>query len=160
YLVGKVRFFFTPLFLVISAVFILGAVYVAFANWEDAVQNVSRLFQYSAIPVILLVVFIVITAHEFAHGLTCKHFGGEVHELGFLLIYLQPALYCNVSDAWLLPEKSKRLWIQFAGPFFELVLWSLATLVWRVTDVETSINYMSIVVMTTSGIKTIFNFNP
>src|SRR5207253_2096815 len=160
YLVGKVRFFFTPLFLVLSAAIILGAVYVAFANWEDAVQNVSRLFQYSAIPLILLVVFLVITAHEFAHGLTCKHFGGEVHELGFFLIYFQPALYCNVSDAWLFPEKSKRLWVGFAGPYFELFLWALATLAWRLTDMETWINYVALIVMTASGVKTLFNFNP
>ena len=160
YLVGKVRFFFTPLFLIISAVTILSAIYVAFANWEDAVQNVSRLFQYSAIPVILLVVFLVITMHEFAHGLTCKHFGGEVHELGFFLIYLQPALYCNVSDAWLFPEKSKRLWVGFAGPYFELFLWALATLAWRLTDAETGINYLALIVMTTSGVKTLLNFNP
>src|SRR2546427_7830956 len=35
YLVGKVRFFYTPLVLVISAAIILGAAYVVFANWED-----------------------------------------------------------------------------------------------------------------------------
>src|SRR2546429_6141108 len=160
YLVGKVQFFFTPLFLAISGAIILSAVYIAFANWEDAAQNLSRLFQYSAIPVILLVVFLVITAHEFAHGLTCKHFGGEVHELGFFLIYLQPALYCNVSDAWLFPEKSKRLWVGFAGPYFELFLWALATLVWRLTDAQTWINYLALIVMASSGVKTLLNFNP
>jgi multidrug resistance efflux pump len=160
YLNGKVRFFFTPLFLVISAAIILGAVYVAFANWEDAAQNLSRVLRYSAIPVILPVVFLVVTAHEFAHGLTCKHFGGEVHELGFFLIYFQPALYCNVSDAWLFPEKSKRLWVSFAGPYFELFLWALATFTWRLTDAETVINYLAFIVMTTSGVKTLLNFNP
>jgi multidrug resistance efflux pump len=159
-LVDKVQFLFTPHFLVFSATIILAAACVAFANWDEAVQNLSRLFRFSALPVILLVVFLVITAHEFAHGLTCKHFGGEVHELGFLLIYFQPALYCNVSDAWLFPEKSKRLWVGFAGPYFELFLWALATLLWRLTDVETGINYLAFIVMTTSGIKTLFNFNP
>ena len=160
HLTAKVRFFFTPQFLVISGAIILVAVYVAFANWEDAAQNLSRVFQFSAIPVILAVVFLVITAHEFAHGLTCKRFGGEVHELGFLLMYFQPCLYCNVSDAWLFPEKSKRLWVGFAGPYFELFLWALATLVWRLTDVETWINYLAFIVMTTSGVKTLFNFYP
>src|SRR5204863_7832804 len=75
-------------------------------------------------------------------------------------IYFQPALYCNVSDAWLFPEKSKRLWVAFAGPYFELFLWGLATLTWRITDVETGINYLALIVMITSGIKTLFNFNP
>jgi multidrug resistance efflux pump len=160
FLVGKVRLFFTPTFLVFSGVIILWAFGVAVANWEEAVRDFSRLTRYSAIPLIVAVVFLVVTAHEFAHGLTCKHFGGEVHELGFFLIYLQPALYCNVSDAWLFPEKSKRLWVAFAGPYFELFLWGLATLVWRLSDVETGINYLALIVMVTSGIKTLFNFNP
>jgi putative peptide zinc metalloprotease protein len=160
YLAPRIRFLFTTAFLAFSAVIILGAVCVAFANWAEAVQNLPRLLQYSAIPLILLVVFLVITAHEFAHGLTCKFYGGEVHELGFFLIYFQPALYCNVSDAWLFPEKSKRLWVGFAGPYFELFLWALATIVWRLTDVETWVNYVAFIVVMSSGIKTLFNFNP
>jgi putative peptide zinc metalloprotease protein len=159
-IIGRIGFFFTPYFVVLSAALILFSMGVAITNWEDVRGDVARLFQISSLPLAFFTFFLVITAHEFAHGLTCKHFGGEVHELGFLLVYLQPALYCNVSDAWLLPEKSKRLWIGFAGPYFELFLWAIATLVWRVTDVETSINYMAFVVMTTSGVKTFFNFNP
>src|SRR5439155_17673328 len=96
----------------------------------------------------------------FAHGLTCKRFGGEVHDLGFLLIYFMPSFYTNVSDAWLFPEKAKRLWVGFAGPYFEVFLWALATLAWRVTDVDTRINYAALLVMTLSGIKTLFNLNP
>ena len=36
--------------------------------------------------------------HEFGHGLTCKHFGGDVHQMGFLLIYLTPAFYTDTTD--------------------------------------------------------------
>ena len=58
-----------------------------------------------------LVLFGVTTLHEFAHGVTCKHYGGEVREVGFLMLLLMPCFYCNVSDAWLFPEKSKRIWV-------------------------------------------------
>ena len=57
-------------------------------------------------------------------------------------------------------EKSKRLWVGFAGPYFEFFLWSCAVLVWRVTDGETWLNFGAAVVMAVSGIKTLFNFNP
>lgn len=159
-LVGRVRFFFTPHFVVLSALMILFSAGLVAMNWEDVRGSVSRLFQVSALPVALITIFVVITAHEFAHGLTCKYFGGEVHELGLLLIYLQPAFYCNVSDAWLFPRKASRLWVGFAGPYFELFLWSLAAVVWRLTDMESSVNYIAFVVMTSTGIKTLFNFNP
>jgi multidrug resistance efflux pump len=102
----------------------------------------------------------VIIGHEFSHGLTCKRFGGKVHEIGLLLIYLQPAMYCNISDAWLFPEKSKRLLVTFAGAWFDLLVWGLATLLWRITDPSTLPNYLALVVATTLGIKSLFNLNP
>ena len=77
-----------------------------------------------------------------------------------MLIYFSPALYVNVSDAWLFPEKSKRLWVGFAGPYFELFLWALATWVWRLTNTDTAINFVAFIVMLTSGVKTLFNLNP
>src|SRR5438876_4645507 len=159
-LVRRARCFFTPHFLALSATLILLAAGITVLNWSDLGENVSRLYRLSAVPLLVTIVLVVGSAHEFAHGLTCKHFGGEVHEMGFMLIYFQPALYCNVSDAWLFPEKSKRLWVGFAGPYFELFLWALATLAWRLTDMETWINYVALIVMTTSGVKTLFNFNP
>ena len=69
------------------------------------------------------VVFIFVkTIHEFGHGLTCKHFGGEVHEMGAMFIMFTPYLYCNVSDSWLLPDKQKRILVTAAGIFVEMTL--------------------------------------
>jgi putative peptide zinc metalloprotease protein len=159
-LAQKVWFFHTPHFVIFSAALILAAMGVAITHWSEISQDVDRFYQVSAIPLIMLTVFVVVAAHEFAHGLTCKHFGGEVHEVGFILIYFQPAFYCNVSDAWLFAEKSQRLWVGFAGPFFELFLWSIATFLWLITNVDTLINFISLIVMASSGIKTLLNFNP
>jgi putative peptide zinc metalloprotease protein len=159
-LAKKVWFFHTPQFVIFSAALILSAMWVAITHWSEISQDVDRLYQVSAIPLIVLTMFVVVAAHEFAHGLTCKHFGGEVHEVGFILIYFQPAFYCNVSDAWLFPEKSRRLWVGFAGPFFELFLWAIATFLWLITNVDTAINFISLIVMASSGVKTLLNFNP
>jgi len=159
-LLPRLRFFFTPHFMVISAALILLAAGTVIANSDQLVQDLSSLYRLSSIPVFMAIIFFVVSLHEFAHGLTCRYFGGEVREMGFLLIYFQPALYCNVSDAWLFPEKSKRLWVGFAGPYFELFLWALAALAWRVTDTETWINYLALVVTTSSGVKTLLNLNP
>ncbi len=46
--------------------------------------------------------------HEFGHGLSCKQFGGECHEIGVMILVLTPCLYCNVSDSWMLPNKWHR----------------------------------------------------
>ncbi|PYN11548.1 MAG: hypothetical protein DME06_11525 [Candidatus Rokuibacteriota bacterium] len=159
-LVGKVWFCFTPHFLVFSAALILVGFDIAVVNGGEIWREVPRLYRFDALLLAWLILLLVSAAHEFAHGLTCKHFGGEVREVGFALIYFHPALYCNVSEAWLFPEKSKRLWVTFAGPYFELFLWALAALTWRVTEPGTGLGSVALVVMVTSGIKLFINLNP
>ncbi len=72
--------------------------------------------------------------HEFGHGFRCKHFGGECHEIGFMLLVFTPALYCNVSDSWMLPSKWQRAFIGAAGMYVEMVLASIATFIWWFTE--------------------------
>ena len=152
--------FFTPTFVIISAVLIISALFMTVGSWTEIHRDIVALFRFESLVIAWIIVFGVITLHEFAHGLTCKRFGGHVHEIGFLLIYFQPAFYCNVSDAWLFPEKSRRLWVTFAGAYFEIFLWALATLIWRITDTHTSISHAVLIVMATSGFKSLFNLNP
>jgi len=159
-LVHRIRFFFTPRFVALSAALMLLAFGTTIANWSELTQDLARLYRLSAIPLFLAVLFVVASAHELGHGLTCKRFGGQVREMGFLLIYFQPALYTNVSDAWLFPERRQRLWVGLAGPWFELFIWALAALAWRLTDVETGVHTVSLMVMAVSGVKTLVNLNP
>lgn len=72
--------------------------------------------------------------HEFGHGLSCKKFGGECHELGFMLLVFTPCLYCNVSDSWMLPNKWQRVWIGAGGIYVELILASFAAFTWYFSE--------------------------
>ncbi|PYV24826.1 MAG: peptidase M50, partial [Acidobacteria bacterium] len=143
-----------------SAALIVFALGLTALNWAEMSQELVGLINFESLLLLWVTVLLVVTLHEFAHGLTCKHFGGHVHEVGFLLIYFQPAFYCNVSDAWLFPEKSKRLWVTFAGAYFEMFLWALSTVIWRLTDFDTTLNHLALVVTATSAVKSLFNLNP
>lgn len=102
-----------------------------------------------------------IVLHEFGHGLTCKRFGGEVHDLGFLLIFFNPAMYCNVSDAYLFENRWHKLYVTAAGGFVELWIWSAASVAWASTFPGTAIHDLAFKLMVVSGISTLaFNFNP
>ena len=68
-----------------------------------------------------------IALRELAHGLACKHFGGECHEIGLMFLVFTPCLYCNVSDAWMLPNRWHRIAISAAGMIAEIGLASLCT---------------------------------
>ncbi|MDO4571091.1 MAG: hemolysin D [Planctomycetia bacterium] len=98
--------------------------------------------------------------HEFGHGLTCKHFGGECHEMGVMILVLTPCLYCNVSDSWMLPSKWRRAAIGFAGIYVEVWLAAFATFVWWYST-PGLLNNICLNIMFISSVSTIiFNANP
>jgi len=159
-LVDKVAFCFTPAFLVFSAAVIVLGFGISVAEWGHITRDLKRLWRVEMLLVAWLITFMVSAAHEFAHGFTCKRFGGHVHEIGFMLIYVQPAFYCNVSDAWLFAEKSKRLWVTISGPYLEIFLWALAVIIWRVTEPGTWPSAVALVVVAASAFRLFINLNP
>ena len=99
--------------------------------------------------------------HEFGHGLTCKHFGGECHEMGVMFLVLTPCLYCNVSDSWMLPNKWHRAAIGAGGMYIELCIASVCTWIWWFSQSGTLLNQLCLSTMFVCSVSTlIFNANP
>jgi len=88
------------------------------------------------------------------------HFGGECHEIGVLLLVFTPCLYCNVSDAWLLPSKWQRIAVSGAGIFVEIVLASLCLFLWWLSEPGLT-NTLLLNVLVACSVNTLFlNGNP
>jgi putative peptide zinc metalloprotease protein len=68
--------------------------------------------------------------HETAHGLTCKHFGGEVHAMGLMFLYLTPAFYVDVTESWIYATRVQRLWTIIAGIWTEMIVCGIAMFIW------------------------------
>jgi len=160
WLLPRTGWAFTQAFHVFAAFAILSGFVITFLNWTEFRAGIQGLWSLDGLLFLWVVTFAVTTMHEFAHGLTCCHFGGKVKEVGFMLIYFQPAFYCDVSDSWMFPRKRDRMWVTFAGGYFQLVVWGVCTIAWRISDQNTFINQTALVVMAYSGLQTLFNFNP
>jgi putative peptide zinc metalloprotease protein len=98
--------------------------------------------------------------HELGHGFATKAFGGEVHELGAMLLVLTPVPYVEASAAWAFRSKWQRIVVGAAGMMVELVLASLAMVVW-VNAEPGLIRMLAYNTILIAGVSTvIFNANP
>ncbi|MCY2968627.1 MAG: efflux RND transporter periplasmic adaptor subunit [Planctomycetota bacterium] len=98
--------------------------------------------------------------HELGHGLTCRHFGGECHEIGVIVLVFSPTLYCEVSDSWMLPNKWHRIAIGAAGMWVESVLAAFALFAWWFST-PGLFHHLCLNIFFVSTITTvIFNLNP
>lgn len=98
--------------------------------------------------------------HEFGHGLTCKHYGGEVHEMGAMLIVFSPFLYADVTDSYLFPKRRHRLLVAAAGIYIELLIAAVATLLWAVSQPGPAQQVLFNLMLITSVWTVLFNANP
>ncbi|MBT3979783.1 MAG: HlyD family efflux transporter periplasmic adaptor subunit [Bacteriovoracaceae bacterium] len=162
----KITWLWTKYFLFFSMSVMLGAVFIMINNWAALENGTREIFTFSEMSwqnmaILWIVVYATIGIHELGHGLTCKFYGGEVHEIGFLLLFGQPCLYCNVNDAWLFDKKWKQVMVTIAGGYIEFFIGAVCTYIWYFSNPNTFINLISFQVMIICSISTIlFNFNP
>jgi putative peptide zinc metalloprotease protein len=119
----------------VAAVLLLAAyaVIVVVSNVGTIVARlpaIHELVELRRLPLWLVAIASVKIMHELGHALACRHFGARPQEMGLLLLAGAPALYCDVSDAWRLPNKWHRMAVSAAGMFVELAIASIAVLVW------------------------------
>ena len=108
WLYPRLRWLFSPLAVTLSCTLLLSAlllVVVEFDVFRSKLPEFQQFFNIHNAFLLALVLGVTKVFHEFGHGLTCKHFGGECHEMGIMVLVLTPCLYCNVSDSWMLPSK-------------------------------------------------------
>jgi putative peptide zinc metalloprotease protein len=99
--------------------------------------------------------------HESAHALTAKHFGSEVHNMGFQLIYLTPAFAVEITELWVHAGRLQRFLAIIAGVWIEMIFCGIATIVWSGTPAGTFIHEFSYKIMMITGLVVlIVNLNP
>jgi putative peptide zinc metalloprotease protein len=144
----------------ISIGLVISALFVVYTKYDATGAMMSRFFSINNIALIWITTILIKSIHELGHGLTCKHFGGEVHEVGVMLLVFTPYFFVNVSDSWVLPDRNKRILISAAGIYVELVLASLATFLWAVVQ-PGALQQILWNIMVIASISTIiFNANP
>ena len=137
-----------------------GAVLTA-THWTELTKDVvDRLLAPSNLLLLWLVYPLVKAMHELGHAYVTKKFGGEVHEIGVMLLVLTPVPYVDATAAWGFRDKGQRMLVGAAGIAVELFVGAIALFVWLWVE-PGAVRAIAYNVMLISGISTLlFNGNP
>jgi putative peptide zinc metalloprotease protein len=162
---GRTMPFVAPLFTV--AAFVLWGVLVTWGavlagqHWPDLTENLAdRVLAPQNLFLLWLVYPAVKLLHELAHGYAIKRWGGEVHELGIMLLVFMPVPYVDASASTAFRPKHQRMVVAGVGIMVELLLAALALIAW--VGMEPGIaRTLAYNVMLIGGVSTLlFNGNP
>jgi putative peptide zinc metalloprotease protein len=107
-----------------------GAV-LAMLHWSELTSNVAdRVLVAQNVALILCVYPLMKTLHELGHAYATKVWGGEVHEVGVMLLVFIPVPYVDASASAAFRQKRRRIVVGGAGIIVELALAAIAMIVW------------------------------
>lgn len=86
--------------------------------------------------IIFFLLIISLTAHELAHAVCCVHYGGEVKNMGIVLFFLFPTLFCDVTRTYMFKNKYHKVFVSLAGVACQLAMGSVVLLIYMLTGAE------------------------
>ena len=140
---------------------VIPAVALVAMHWTELTHDlVARVLLPQNVFTVWLIFPVVKTLHELGHAFTTKKFGGEVHDMGVMLLVVTPVPYVDASAAWAFRSKWHRALVGCGGMIVELFIAALAVYIWTAAEpgVVRLVTQNAIMI---AGISTVlFNANP
>jgi putative peptide zinc metalloprotease protein len=130
-------------------------------HWQELTDDIAdRVLAAQSLVTLVLIYPLLKILHELGHAYAAKLAGGEVHEMGIMMLTLLPAPYVDASASAIVPEKWKRALVAAAGMMVELAVAAIAMFVWlnAETGLLRSVAYDTVLIASVSTL--IFNGNP
>lgn len=152
---------FNPLVFLAWLAAVGSALLSASAHWAEISAHFASHMSTPRYLLLAWLAFPVVKAlHELGHALAVHHWGGKVRETGITLFLLTPAPYVDASASSVFRRTYQRVLVGAVGMMVELLLASLALLVWFSTQ-PGLVQDLAFVVMFICSVSTVlFNGNP
>jgi putative peptide zinc metalloprotease protein len=107
------------------------AIWLAATNWQDLTATASDTALLGGNLLLMSLIYPIIKLlHELGHGYATRHWGGEVREVGFLILLFVPVPYVDASQSLAFASKWQRAGVAAAGIVVELTLAAVALIFW------------------------------
>ena len=159
------QFFIRPIFgwtgFLVWCLAVISGIVLVGIHWGELTSNLAdRVLAMENLFLLWLIYPIVKTLHEFGHAYAVKRWGGEVHEMGIMLLVFVPIPYLDASSASAFREKYQRVMVGAAGIMTEAFIAAIAMWIW-VSVEPGAVRALAFNVMVIAGVSTlIFNANP
>ena len=149
-----------PMF-IIWAFLIIFSIFTAASHWTDLTNNLSdKLFGLENLVLLSLIYPLLKVFHEFGHAYMVKKWGGEVHEMGVMLLVFIPIPYVDATSSLAFRHKTERMLVSAAGIIIELGIAALALLLWINLE-PGALRAATFNILLIAGVSTLlFNGNP
>jgi len=155
-----VRFLFRPWAVVLWFAVVAWAVKLCIDHGAELAIATHSVLSPSNLVLLYVGIVLVKVLHEMGHAIACKHYGGEVHTLGVMLLFFSPLPYVDVTSSWAFRERRRRIAVASAGVVAELFVAGLAAVFWAYAGPGVWRD-LAFNILITAGVTTLlFNANP
>lgn len=163
-LLPRLRFAFHPLFVLPALAAIVALEIFVLLNrgtiLADVLASTDKRVIVPVIASFIMVSWVIAAFHETAHGLTCKRFGGSVHEMGIMWRYLSLFPYCKIDDIVLFHNRWHRVYAAFAGTFMSFLMLVPFGVFWAFSPEKSILRDVSALLLVVLNIQCFINFVP
>ena len=115
-----------------AIVSVLGLYFVS-RQWGDLTDGLQRQLNLSGAMLFAVTLFGMKIFHELGHAYVATAMGCRVRSMGLAVMMMAPMLYTDVTNAWQLQDRKKRIAIDIAGVAVEMVIAGIALFIWAFT---------------------------
>ncbi|MBR0993105.1 HlyD family efflux transporter periplasmic adaptor subunit [Bradyrhizobium japonicum] len=130
-------------------------------HWSELSEGMSdRILAAESLLLTAMVFPVLKFFHELGHAYATKIGGGEVHELGLMVLVFAPVPYVDASASIAFRRKWRRVLVGAAGMLTELFVAAIAMVLWTLVEpgLVRSLLYQTVLI---AGVSTVlFNINP
>lgn len=151
---------FTRWGLAVFAMLMLAVLWKCWGRFGEMLDESASLITAGNIPLLYVSLVLLKVIHEFGHAYACKRFGGEVPEMGVVLILGAPCAFVDASASWKFNSVGQRVWVGLGGMYVESMVAAVFALIW-VSTAPGLLHDLSLNVLVLASVVTVlFNINP
>ncbi|SEH17179.1 putative peptide zinc metalloprotease protein [Sphingopyxis sp. YR583] len=150
----------SPLILWSFAILAAAGLILVSRQWDAFMASFLFFFSWQGLIAYGIGLSAVKVIHELGHAYTATRFGCRVPTMGVSFLVMMPVLYTDTTAAWRLTSRRQRLMIDCAGVAAELMVASVATMLWVMLP-DGSLRSIAFITATSSWVMSLgINLNP